>query len=120
MRQFAWSCQAGCAGWLRVSIGTTATGPLVAPDGTLAMRLPGSDIDILRAAWRAARPDASFTPTTVGAEPAVIAWDPRRGGTELFIHRGYVIAITAEGTLRWDPAAGYMLEQFVAGLTLLP
>jgi hypothetical protein len=120
MREFQWSCDAGCAGWLRVSIGTTATGPLVAPDGRTAIRLPGSDLDSLRAAWQAASPDASFTPTKVGPEPAVTAWDARRGGTLFFIHRGYVIAITAEGTLRWDPAAGYMLDEYASALTLQP
>jgi hypothetical protein len=119
MREFAWSCDRGCDGGLRVSIGTTITGPVVAPNGTLAIRLPGKDVEALRAAWQVADADATFTPTTVGGQAAVIAGRRYESATLLFVHRAYVIAITAWGTLGLDPAAGFALEQFLAGLTLL-
>jgi hypothetical protein len=118
MRQFDWRCD-GCQGWVRISIGTTMTGPIVAPTGGVPVRIPGKDMDGLRASWRAAFPGTSFTPTTVGSKPALWASSPNGVSTLLVIHRDWVVAITSEALYRWDLASSMAVSQFLEGLSFL-
>jgi hypothetical protein len=129
-RTWSVKCSDTCLGSLRIAVGTTATGPLVAPGtsqrgyqltlGQPTIRIRGATLDALEQDWEAQVGTGTFERITLDGVPATRIV---RGGVQnvFAIRRGYVIAISSVGMLAFDnypngPYAAFALGfSFVAG-----